>query len=289
MLDRFAKQIHDEVYKSFHTYKTTLFLCGAGRTTAGSVREQIDDALKSGWFSYQYDMFYPEDLFDELLLGPGHHDLISLENILADSVDAVVLVVESYGAVAELGSFASNNKLRKKLACVVDKRYRREKSFIQHGPLRLLRDKKEGEIVYGDYADVPRMIEPIRRAVGRIRKAAKKKTGVTNVVQAHHFLLPCVFLFEPVTRDTLVTLVKHASGSGLRTATALSTGAISILTKNRDIVLSPDGYRLTPSGIDRFASLGRRGWTRYTFNPSTMDKLRTAVLNLRCRGKQLRI
>ena len=130
MLEYIAKQIHEEVYKSFHTYKTTLFLCGAGRSTVGSVRKKIDDILKSEWFSYQYDIFYPEDLFDELLLGPSHHDLISLENILADSVDAVVLVVESYGAVAELGSFVSNNKLRKKLACVVDKRYKKDKSFI---------------------------------------------------------------------------------------------------------------------------------------------------------------
>ncbi|MBU1701422.1 MAG: retron St85 family effector protein [Candidatus Eisenbacteria bacterium] len=289
MLEYFAKKIHDEVYKGFHTYKITLFLCGAGRATTGSVRERIDDALRSEWYWYKYDMFYPEDLFDDLLLGPGHHDLISLENTLAESVDAVVLVVESYGAVAELGSFASNNKLRKKLVCVMDEKHRKEKSFIQHGPLRLLRDKREGEIVYGNYANVASMIEPIRRAVGRIRSAVKKNTGVTNVVQAHHFILPCVFLFEPVTRDELMTLVKHASGTALDMATVLATGAISILTKNRYIVLAPDGYKLTPSGLGRFASLGRRGLTGHTYDPSAMDKLRTAVLNWHCRGKKLRI
>ncbi len=289
MLEQFAARVHNEVFKSFHTYKTTLFLCGAGKTTGDSVREQIATALSSRWFSYQYDMFYPEDLFDELLLGPGHHDLISLENILADSVDAVVLVIESYGAVAELGAFASNDKLRKKLACVVDVKYKKQKSFIQYGPLRLLRDKKEGEIIYGDFSDVWSMIERIRRAVSRIRRSTKKAAGVTNVVQAHHFVLPCIFLLEPVTRETLIILVKNASGCDPRTSTALATGAIAILTKNREVVLTASGYKLTPAGLNRFASLGRRGQTRRTYNAKTMDELRIAVLNWRCRNRKLEV
>lgn len=286
MLEQFARRVHDEVYKSFHTYKTTLFLGGASKTTGNSVREQIGTALSSGWFSFKYDMFYPEDLFDGLLLGPGHHDLLSLENILADSVDAVVLVIESYGAVAELGAFASNDKLRKKLVCVVDEKYKKRKSFIQHGPLRLLRDKKEGEIIYADYSDVGRMIEPIRRAVSKIRRSTTRVAGVTNVVQANHFVLPCIFLLEPTTRETLIALVKNASGCDPRTSTALVSGAIAILTKNREVVLTATGYKLTPAGLNRFASLGRRGWTRHTYNAKTMDELRVAVLNWRCRKKK---
>jgi len=287
MFEKFAKRVHDEVYKTFHTYKTTLFLCGAGKATGNSVREQIATHLSSSWFSYQYDMFYPEDLFDELLLGPGHHDLLSLENILADSVDAVVLVIESYGAVAELGAFASNDKLRKKLACVVDAKYKRRKSFIQYGPLRLLRDKKEGEIIYGDFSHVGRMIEPIRSAVSRIRRSTTKTAGVTNVVQAHHFVLPCIFLLEPVTRETLITLVKNASGCDPSTSAVLATGAISILTKKREVVLTASGYKLTQTGLNRFVSLGRRGWTRRTYKMNIMDELRVAVLNWRCRNKKL--
>ena len=96
-LDRLAQRIHDEVYKRLNDNSIAIFLCGAGSESTGSVRAKIEQALTGlrSWDQYRYDIFYPEDLFDELLSGPEHHDLISLENILADSVDAVVIAIES--------------------------------------------------------------------------------------------------------------------------------------------------------------------------------------------------
>jgi hypothetical protein len=289
MLTDFARRIHDQVYKRFYDYKTTLFLCGAGGKSGKSVRDQISDALTKGWYAYQYDIFYPEDLFDELLYGPGHQDLITLENILAASVDAVVLVVESYGAVAELGAFASNSILRKKLVCVVNARYKKDKSFINYGPIRLMRDKREGAIVYIDYAKVTEGLELIRRAASKVRKATPKSVDVTNVVQAHNFILPCIYLLEPIPRDTLVELVRNASGADVRVSSAVTAGALSILNKHREIMLTPNGYKLTPAGMIRFTNLGKRGSTRHAFDISSLDEMRIAVLNWKLRGKRLRI
>lgn len=287
-LEPLAKRIHQEVYRRFYDYKTTIFLCGAGSDVAGSVREQLDNELTHSWYSFHYDMFYPEDLFDELLFGPKHQDLISLENILADSVDAIVLIIESFGAVAELGVFASNTKLRKKLICIVNENYKKKKSFINYGPLRLIKDKHEGHIVYTDYNDVNKSIEYIRRKISEVKKDRSKKADVTNVVQAHHFILPSIYLLEPVTRDTLTQLVKFASGVDARKAAALTAGAISILNKKREITLTPTGYRMSPAGLIRFGKLGSRGWTRHAYDISAMDKIRVAILNWKCRGKRLK-
>jgi len=288
-LQPLAKKIHDEVYRRFYDYKTTIFLCGAGSQDANSIRDKLNKELTNSWYSFHYDMFYPEDLFDELLFGPKHQDLISLENILADSVDAIVLIVESYGAVAELGAFASNKRLRKKLICIVDEKYKKKKSFINYGPLRLLKDKHEGHIVYADYENINKSVEYIRRKISEVKKGMSKKADVTNVVQAHHFILPSIYLLEPVSRDTLVQLVKFASDVDDRKATALATGAISILNKKKEIALSPAGYRLSPSGLDRFSKLGRRGWTQHTYDTNAMDVMRVAILNWQCRGKRLKI
>jgi hypothetical protein len=290
-MEEFAKRIHEEVYRRFYSYKTTIFLCGAGPDKVGSVREKISEALTTQWYSYQYDLFQPEDLFEELISGPSHQDLISLENMLADSVDAVVLAVESCGAFAELGSFASNPKLRRKLVCLVDHRYRKDRSFINFGPLRLLKDKKEGEIIYIDFANPASAIETIRKSISKIRKQDSKSAMVANVVQAHHFVLPCIYLFEPVSRTMLAQLVGFASGADRGRAKALTAGALAILSRRKEVETTPDGYRLSLAGLSHFADFGRRGRTGYTMtiNVRAMDDLRIAILNWQYRGKSLSI
>ena len=286
-IEGLAKRIHEEVYRRFYTYKTTVFLCGAGPDTKGSVREQIKDALLSARNSYRYDVFFPEDLFEELISGPRRQDLISLENMLADSVDAVVLAVESKGAIAELGSFASNPKLRKKLVCLVDQRYKKARSFINYGPIRLLKDKKEGKVLYIDFSRAASDIDSIRGAISRARKSSSKLADLANVVQAHHFVLPCIYLLEPVDRERLVLLVRYASGRDEKSAEALTAGALAMLNKNREVQVTPEGYRLSQAGLARFAGLERRGRAGRTVNVGAMDALRVAILNMQCRGKPL--
>ena len=287
-LESFAKTVHDEVYRTFYDFKTTVFLCGAGTSSRKSVRREIDEYLREWrFFYYRYDIVYPENLFDELLFGQKHVDLLTLENILADSVDAIVLVIESYGAVAELGAFASNPLLRRKLVCVVDGRHKKAKSFINYGPLRLLKDTGEGEIIYGDYSNVKKMIEPVRKAITKIKKSTTKSAHVKNVVQAHHYILSCIYLLEPTSRDLLVKMVEYASGIEKMVSHAITTAALSMLRKNREILLTSDGYKLTPTGKSRFETLGRRGRSEMTYDLKSLDKLRVAVLNWQCRGKRL--
>lgn len=288
-LKMIAKEIHNNVYKQFFDFKTSIFLCGAGADVDNSVRKQVDKDLKNWRLSYRYEIVYPEDLFDDLLHGERHHDLLTLENILADSVDAVVLIVESYGATAELGAFASSNQLRKKLVCVVDEKHKKSKSFINYGPIRLLRTRREGEVVFCDYSDVTRLTKEIRSAVSRIQKSTSKSSEVNNVLQAHHYILPCIFLFEPVSRELLRNLVMYASNCDERHAEAITTAALSILRKTRDVVLTAEGYKLTVDGHQHLTSLRRKGNSRIYLDSSSLDKLRVSVLNLQLRGKPLRI
>lgn len=282
-LEKLAKLINKAVYEKFHDYKTTIFLCGADPDTSTSVRAQLDKAIRTRPFWYRYDVFYPEDLFEELLVGPGHQDLITLENILADSVDAVVLIIESWGAVAELGSFASNEKLRKKLVVISDRKHRRSKSFINYGPLRLMSDTNEGEVVFGDFNSPLDLLPDIRRKVAKVRRATDKTLGVKNVVQAHHFVMSCVYLLEPVTGDDLLELVMHASEEEEKVAEALTAGALSVLMKRREIETHADGYRLSDIGARTFLRLGLKGRTKYSVDLSAMDLIRVDVLNSQLR------
>lgn len=283
-----AHRIRDDVYGSFHDYKVTIFLAGADPKSPDSIRRQIDRELRKS-FWYRYDIFYPEDIFDDLRSGPGRLDLMSMEHHLANSVHAIVIIIESPGAIAELGTFSNHPVLRKKLVCVVDKKYEKKKSYINLGPLRLIKDTKEGRVVYGDFSDVPGMVPKINKAIGQVQKGGDRATDIHSIVHAHHFILSSIYLMQPVKRETLKELVQHAADADKQTANALATSALSILNSNREIELTPDGYQLAPAGMDRFENLGRRGWTRQTFDLQKMDRIRIAILNWNLRGKPLRI
>jgi len=55
------------------------------------------------------DVYYPEEIFTELLYRSRYRDLLQLEHLLAGWVHAIVVVAESPGALSELGAFASND------------------------------------------------------------------------------------------------------------------------------------------------------------------------------------
>ena len=111
-----------------------MFLCGADISMKDKLRYKIANEFKYFWNSYWYEIIYPEDIFDELLYSSRSKDLLSLENLLADSVDVILMIPESPGSFAELGAFANNEKLRAKIVCIIDEKYKKNKSFINQGP-----------------------------------------------------------------------------------------------------------------------------------------------------------
>jgi hypothetical protein len=128
-----AEKIRLDVYRPVNSTKTTIFLCGADMSNQEQMRYRIAERLKNRRFSYIYDIIYPEDIFDELLYSLKTKDLLSLEALLAESVDAIVLIPESPGSFAELGAFANDELLRKKMICIVDKKFKKDRSFINQG------------------------------------------------------------------------------------------------------------------------------------------------------------
>jgi hypothetical protein len=286
--------VRDEVYRRIYLSKTTVFLCGARPDKKDSVRRKVKDTLQSGIYVYRYDIFLPEELFEEVATGIYRQDLISLENMLADSVDAIVLILESYGAIAELGCFSSNARLRGKLVCLVDAKHKRRQSFINNGPLRLLKDKKEGLVLYIDYKNPDRSMSHIRSAIARVAKHGSKSPSVTNVIQAHHFVLSCIYLLElvnlPVYQDELIQLVRYASGADESKALILTISALAMLRRNREVEITPGrGYRLAPAGSARFAVLKNRSRATRSVNVEAMDEMRVGILNWRYRGKRLAV
>jgi hypothetical protein len=264
-------------------------LCGADISKKDKLRYQIAQSLNNVRFSFLYDIIYPEEIFEELLFGSGTNDLLSLENLLAESVDAVVLIPESPGSFAELGAFASNEKLRSKLVCIIDKKYKKDKSFINKGPLKLVKIANKNALFFIDTMDISNEISKITSTIKKMKKNSSKISDKITLLQIDNFLLPSIYLLEPVTKDTLINIVEYATEDEINAVRSTIT-ALTILTRKKQVELTPNGYKLTRLGVKDFLSFRTKSSRIKTQNETVaIDELRLDVLNLTNRGKKLTV
>lgn len=281
-----SKKIRDDLYKPAYTFKTTVFLCGADIKQKDKIRYQIAQALK---WKFWFDIIYPEDIFDELLYSSKAKDLLSLESLLADSVDALVVIPESPGSFAELGAFANDEKLRKKLICVVDKEYQKKKSFINKGPLKLVKNENPFALVFIDPKKILTEVEKLVTALKKMKKASAKKGDKLSLLQIENFLLPSIYLLEPVSINNLINIVAEAIEDE-KNSFQTTTTALTILIKNKLIQLSNEGYKLTTIGLEKFFAF-QKTKTRIKRHDEKIkiDNIRLEILNWKNRRKKLKV
>ncbi len=286
---KLSTKIREDIFKPVNTYKTTIFLCGADLSQKDKIRYKIDKILTSLWYSIQYDMIYPEDIFEELLYSSQTKDLLSLENLLAESVDAVVLIPESPGSFTELGAFANDEKVRNKLICIVDEKYKKNKSFINQGPLKLVKKANKHGLIFIDPNEIDKAVDKLNTSLKKMKKSSCKIKDKITLLQIHNFLLPSIFLLEPVSKTTLINLVGNATEDEVNSFQTTTT-ALTILTNKRQVELTPDGYKLTQLGVKDFLSL-RKTSSRIKTQRKTVaiDELRLEILNLKNRKKKLKV
>lgn len=286
---KLALRIKDEFFKPINTYKTTIFLCGADFTNKDKIRYKTAQALGDFWYSYQYDIIYPEDIFDELLYSSQSKDLLTLENLLADSVDAIVLIPESPGSFAELGAFANDEKLRQKIICVIDKKYRKDKSFINQGPVKLVKKANKSGIIFIDPSKMNTEVEKISSSLNKIKKSSSKVKDKVSLLQLDNYLLPAIYLLEPVSKDTLKNIVGFATNDETNSFQATTT-ALTMLTKKKQIELTNSKYKLTLLGKNKFLSLRKTSSRIKTQEEKiALDNIRLEILNFKLRKKKLSI
>lgn len=287
---KLSTKIRDDIYEPAYNFKTTIFLCGADISHKDKMRYKIAEALKNNWlYRFYFDIVYPEDIFDELLYGSNTTDLLSLEGLLADSVDAIVMIPESPGSFAELGAFANDEKLRQKLICIIDKKYKKNKSFINKGPIKLVKKANKNGLLYIDPKNIENEIDKLVTALKKVKKVSSKKSDKISLLQLDNFLLPSIFLLEPISKGILVELVKFATEDEIN-AFQTTTTALTILTKKRQIESTTNGYKLTGLGVDNFLAF-RKTKSRIKNQDKTIeiDNLRLEILNLKYRRKKLKI
>jgi hypothetical protein len=283
-------KIKDDFYRPVNTYKTTIFLCGADLSQKDKIRYQINEILTNDYSnSFYYDIVFPETIFDELLYSSKRRDLLSLENMLADCVDVIVIIPESPGSFAELGAFANDQNLREKIICLIDQRYKKDKSFINEGPVKLIKKANKNGLIFFDPLNINDSINKLKSAFKKIKKQSNKKTDKISLLQLENFLLPSIFLLEPVFKQVLEELVIYATEDEKNSYQATTT-ALTLLIKKREIELTSEGYKLTNLGLETFLDLKKTS-SRIKKQHETiaLDNLRLEILNYKLRNKKLKV
>lgn len=279
-LQLIARALFSDAFSKLGFYNTTIFLVGASYGRAKTLRGLVREELTEKRPFVGIDVYYPEDLFEELL-GRKGYDLLELENMLADSVDAVVILLESPGAIAELGAFANHSKLCKKLIVIIDHRHKGTKSFIMLGPIKYLRNNKYGKVIFHDLtapvlsklgADIRRAVSSLRR--GQKRSVSRSKVLLSNPIHARDYLLLSLHILEAAPYESLEVMISAVTDDKARSDRIITRTAIRILLNEGNVVLEGRKYRLTASG----KSLVKNMSSFWTLNEA-LDKARIDFLS----------
>jgi len=126
-----------------------LFLCGGQVDVTSieplSVRGALVEYLHSAKCHLAESITLAED-FKDWIHDSVYKDLLAFESDIAHISSLIIIVLESAGALTELGLFVKNRALRNKILVFVRQDHYEENSFVRLGPLRYLQGIKEGSV-----------------------------------------------------------------------------------------------------------------------------------------------
>ncbi|EEV5215045.1 UDP-3-O-(3-hydroxymyristoyl)glucosamine N-acyltransferase, partial [Salmonella enterica] len=203
--------IRDLLINGFDDSQKTIFLCGKDKSDKKSLRHKFSTFLSQ---EKGITLTYPEDLFEDLLEGQGKNSLLSLETQLANSVDLIVLIPESPGSFAELGAFSMDKALAKKMLVIRMGEYKSGKSFINHGPIRLVR------AYGGEIFDIPKNFDEknpnhVRAVLDKIKDTlpnGRKKKELDNILLYSKHILLLTYLFDDLSLRSVYKIMELIMG-----------------------------------------------------------------------------
>lgn len=139
---------------------------------------------------------------------------LALEEWLADFSDIVIILVESYGTVAELGAFSLSSALRKKLLAILDKTYANDESFINTGPVRWIdSESKFKPCIYTDFKTILTCMPEVE---DRLTKKFMSSVASENLYGKFKyskklllfFILYLISSLGPISQKEVISIIK---------------------------------------------------------------------------------
>ncbi|WP_414447595.1 retron St85 family effector protein [Burkholderia sp. 22PA0099] len=158
-------------------YEGFIFLCGGPADITSVFPTSLRDAIYRELVKSDSDegRIRVAEHYKDWAHDSVYNDLVLFEQHIAELSSIIVLVLESPGAIAELGLFAAIGAFREKLLVFVDTQYYRSNSFIKLGPVDFL------EKTHGNPAEVHRWLNNRQQVDGKL--AADLQSEVADAIR----------------------------------------------------------------------------------------------------------
>jgi hypothetical protein len=203
MLDDFLSAI-DLPKSRIVNYPRYIFLCGGPVPSNGtqsappSLRYSLIERITSDHPDLKAAIVLAESVFDKFDKD-DYGDLLTFERHLAGFCSAIVIILESPGALAEFGAFVLLKEVVDKLYAVIDTSHYTSPSFIRKGPIEYLRQRQEKQVISHNWliAKKTRPAVPKFRVfaadlieeLAEIQNSSPSSHKVDLSSHAHHMLL----------------------------------------------------------------------------------------------------
>lgn len=268
----------------------SIFLCGGSGKEEEKFRRKVGEKISSKLSHYKYSVYYPEDMFIELILGYQKQDLLTLENLLADSASAVVILLQSPGTFTELGAFTNYKKLNNKLIVIIEPKYARKRSFINLGPVRFLRTKTKSKVLFipMNNSNLNKLVERITETTRNEAKHSLPIKDLTNPIFAYKFYLALIYVFEPIPKNAILAISRLLAINEERNIVTVAEIVINSLINEKKVSLSSNNLSTTSKGADDLI-YGSNTKKRAHLVLEFLTELRLEALNLIHRKNYRRI
>lgn len=278
--------------KSQNLDEISIFLCGGSSKEEEKFRRKVGEKIcaTSKRSPYKYSVYYPEDMFIELILGYQKQDLLTLENLLADSASSIVILLQSPGTFTELGAFTNYKKLSNKLIVIIDPKYTRKKSFINLGPVRFLKTKTKSKVLSMpmNNSNLNKLVEQITETTRGMDKHSLQTRDLTNPIFAYRFYLALIYIFEPIPKNAVLTISRSLATNEEKKIATVAEIVINSLINERRVSLSSKNLSTTSKGADDLI-YGSNTKKRAHLVLEFLTELRLEALNLIYRRNYRRI
>ncbi|OEH92566.1 retron St85 family effector protein [Bacillus solimangrovi] len=258
-----------------------IFLIGSDIKNKQSLRAKIYNSLEN---NQNFNIFFPELIFEEQIF-QQYHDLLTLENLLAESVDAVVMCVESPGSFTELGAFSNHEQLKNKLVVYLNSKYKKDKSFINLGPAKFLKKHTNSKVIHinpDEEFDIYKK-KKLMQAIKSIKnQGSLLRYNLSNPLFAEKFLLALLYVFENLNKYEITEVFNHInSNSSLNnTDKGIPTSCLSILSQRGELIYNSNKKQYTLSAKGRIKLTEEYS---NKFIHGKLDNIRVRVLNFKLR------
>jgi hypothetical protein len=193
------RKIHSQLYKKDVDYTLNIFLCGADTERTDSFRHLLNIEFKR---YARFNVVYPEFIF-ATLLNQKDSNLLELEDELASYVDLIIIPLEGQGALAEIGAFTVNKLLLPKIIAINDIRYKNAKSFINLGPIDLIKKNNPNNLFFFTKGKEKDILKDLVDSILSKRIPKKDSYDLANIFNLSRYLFYLISIYQPLTKKEI--------------------------------------------------------------------------------------